>query len=117
MTKKDIMGAALDYQYGLAENINAKQATGAGVVTTVEEKLLAKASEETSTMLERLEKLEADIDKVDESQEALTVARYYHDVILEDMNSLREMIDALEVVIPSDIWPYPTYGEMLYSVK
>jgi glutamine synthetase len=68
-------------------------------------------------MLERLEKLEADIDKVDESQEALTVARYYHDVILEDMNSLREMIDALEVVIPSDIWPYPTYGEMLYSVK
>ena len=33
------------------------------------------------------------------------------------MSSLREVIDDLEVVIPSDIWPYPTYGEMLYSIK
>jgi glutamine synthetase len=33
------------------------------------------------------------------------------------MNELREVVDELETVVPSDIWPYPTYGEILYSVK
>ena len=40
-----------------------------------------------------------------------------HDVIFADMNELREVVDELETVVPSDIWPYPTYGEILYSVK
>ena len=71
----------------------------------------------TASLQERLEKLEADVDALNESQEALAVARYYREVIFEDMNSPREVIDALDVVVPSDIWPYPTYGEMLYSVK
>ena len=117
MTKKDIMGAACEYQYSLAEVINAKKATGVAVATAAEEKLLSQAAEMTASLQERLEKLEADVDALDESQEALAIARYYREVIFEDMNSLREVIDALEVVVPSDIWPYPTYGEMLYSVK
>ena len=117
MTKKDIMGAALEYQYTLAEVVNAKQATSLSVTAKTEEKLLSKAAELTDSLSERLEKLEADVDKVDESESALEVAKYYRQVVFADMNSLREVIDALEVVIPSDIWPYPTYGEMLYSVK
>ena len=117
MTKKDIMGAACEYQYSLAEVINAKKATGVAVATAAEEKLLSQSAEMTASLQERLEKLEADVDALDESQEALAIARYYREVIFEDMNSLREVIDALEVVVPSDIWPYPTYGEMLYSVK
>lgn len=117
MTKKDIMGAACEYQYSLAEVVNAKKATGVAVATAAEEKLLSQAAEMTASLQERLEKLEADVDALDESQEALAIARYYREVIFEDMNSLREVIDALEVVVPSDIWPYPTYGEMLYSVK
>ncbi len=117
MTKKDIMGAALEYQYSLSETINAKQATGVKLVSAAEEKLLTSAAKLTDAMLAGLEKLEADVDKVDEDADSLVIARYYHDVIFADMNELRETIDALEVVIPGDIWPYPTYGEMLYSVK
>ncbi len=117
MTKKDIMSAALDYQYTLSESINAKKAACASVSTAVEEKRLAAASKNTEEMLKRLEKLEEDLGKFSEDGDALECARYYRNVVFEDMNHLREMIDELETVIPSDIWPYPTYGEMLYSVK
>ena len=110
MTKKDIMGAALEYQYTLAEVFNAKQATGVAVTAKTEEKMLAKAASLTEALAERLDKLE-------ESADALEIAKYYREVIFSDMSSLREVIDDLEVVIPSDIWPYPTYGEMLYSIK
>ena len=30
------------------------------------------------------------------------------------MNSLRQSADALETVVPHDVWPLPTYREMLF---
>jgi glutamine synthetase len=117
MVKKDIMAAASDYQFTLAETLNAKAATGLDVDSTVEKKHLEKASKLTFEMDERLEKLEADIEKAKELSETYDLAKFHHDVIFADMNELREVVDELETVIPSDIWPYPTYGEILYSVK
>ena len=117
MVKKDIMAAANDYQYSLAETLNAKAATGIDVDSTVETKRLKQASKLTFTMDERLEKLEADIEKVKELEDTYELAKFHHDVIFADMNELREVVDELETVVPSDIWPYPTYGEILYSVK
>ncbi|MCR5416722.1 MAG: glutamine synthetase III [Pseudobutyrivibrio sp.] len=117
MVKKDIMAAANEYQYTLAETLNAKAATGISVDSSVEKKRLEQASKLTFEMDERLEKLEADIEKGKEMSEVYDLARFHHDVIFADMNELREVVDELETVVPSDIWPYPTYGEILYSVK
>ena len=117
MVKKNIMAAANDYQYSLAETLNAKAATGLNIDSSVECRRLKQAADLTSKMDERLEKLEADIEKGKELTETYDLAKFHHDVIFADMNSLREVVDELETVIPSDIWPYPTYGEILYSVK
>ena len=117
MVKKNIMAAASDYQYTLAETLNAKAATGIKIDSSVEKKRLEQASELTVKMDERLEKLEADIEKGKELTETYDLAKYHHDVIFADMNELREVVDELETLVPSDIWPYPTYGEILYSVK
>ena len=64
-----------------------------------------------------LSRLEKDIKKAESIEDSLELARFHHDVIISDMESVRESVDSLEVMIPSDIWPYPTYGEILYSVK
>ena len=117
MVKKNIMAAANDYQYSLAKTLNAKAATGLAVDSSVEKKRLEQASKLTFTMDERLEKLEADIEKAKELEDTYELAKFHHDVIFADMNELREVVDELETVVPSDIWPYPTYGEILYSVK
>ncbi|MCR4830907.1 MAG: glutamine synthetase III [Pseudobutyrivibrio sp.] len=117
MVKKNIMAAASDYQYTLAETLNAKAATGIKIDSSVEKKRLEQASELTVKMDERLEKLESDIEKGKELTETYDLAKFHHDVIFADMNELREVVDELETLVPSDIWPYPTYGEILYSVK
>ncbi len=117
MVKKNIMAAANDYQYSLAKTLNAKAATGLAVDSSVEKKRLEQAAKLTFTMDERLEKLEADIEKAKELEDTYELAKFHHDVIFADMNELREVVDELETVVPSDIWPYPTYGEILYSVK
>ena len=117
MVKKDIMAAATDYETFLANAINAKAAVGVPVANDVQKKKLQRAAQLTETMDAGLEKLEADIAKAGEIDNTYELARFHHDVIFADMNELRVVVDELETVIPSDIWPYPTYGEILYSVK
>jgi glutamine synthetase len=36
------------------------------------------------------------------------------DTIVPAMNGLRETGDQLEVLMPHDLWPLPTYREMLF---
>ena len=39
---------------------------------------------------------------------------YLHDVVLAEMDNLREVIDSLELLCSSDYWPLPSYGDMLF---
>jgi glutamine synthetase len=41
-------------------------------------------------------------------------ARYMRATVVPLMNDLRAIGDELEVVMPSDLWPLPTYREMLF---
>lgn len=117
MVKKDVMAAALDYQTSLAEAFSAKKATGLTLSTKVEEKMLVKSSELAEAIALGLKKLEADLVKADSMEDAFDLAKYYREVIFEDMNELRVPIDELETLCPSELWPYPTYGEMLFSIR
>ena len=117
MVKKDIISAALEYEYSLAETLNAKAATGVKLSSKVEADRLTKASELTECMESVLEKLEADEAKAADIADAFECAKFYKEHVIEDMTELRAIVDELETVVPADIWPFPTYGEILYSVK
>ena len=40
----------------------------------------------------------------------------YRKIVIPAMNRLRWAADALEVLIPQDQWPFPSYSEMLYNI-
>lgn len=117
MTKDEIIGAALRYEEFLANTINDMKATGTGIPTRVEEKLLQQAADMVEVLYDRLQKLDADIAKEDDMNDVKELASYNRYTILPDMDSLREVIDELESRVPHELWPYPTYGELLYSVQ
>lgn len=117
MTKDEIIGAALRYEEFLANTINDMKSTGTGIPTRVEEKLLQQAADMVEVLYDRLQKLDADIAKEDDMTDVKELASYNRYTILPDMDSLREVIDELESRVPHELWPYPTYGELLYSVQ
>ncbi len=43
-------------------------------------------------------------------------AQFYKNSVLTAMRNLRETADAAEKVIPSDMWPFPTYASLLFGV-
>ncbi len=112
-----------DFMYGLLAYM--KDLTGeAGLKRKVlpdakiaEEKILAELDEYTATIMERCEKLEADTKKAEEYTDVLESAKYYEEQILADMESLREVVDKAERLIPNQYLSYPTYSDMLFSLR
>jgi glutamine synthetase len=117
MARRNIMGAALKFEKSLADTVIAKKSASAAVSTAIEEKQLGRMSDLVVKLSERLEKLSVDMAKEDEITDVVELANYHRNTIEESMHSVREVVDEMETIIPLDIWPYPTYGQILYSVR
>lgn len=115
MVRRNILGAGLSYESKLSELIIKKKQVG--IDTATEEKLLSKSSELIRLIYDRLETLEKAIDGEKEIESVPELAKYHEYTIHEAMHSLREAVDDLESIVPRDIWPYPTYGDLLYSIR
>ena len=61
--------------------------------------------------------LETAMEGLKEQHESLAAARYYRDRVFPAMQSLRAVVDEMEVRCGAKYWPYPSYGEILFSVK
>jgi glutamine synthetase len=62
------------------------------------------------------EKLEGELKKIDMEKVKESSQAMAHKVI-PVMEDLRKVVDGMEKVTSSDYWPYPTYFDLLYSVK
>ncbi|MFQ3550211.1 MAG: glutamine synthetase type III, partial [Armatimonadota bacterium] len=58
--------------------------------------------------------LESALEKTHKIDKIEKEAASYRDNVIPAMNKLRESVDALETIVDADIWPLPTYAEMLF---
>jgi len=107
-----ILPAALRYQEQVANSIHALQATGI--------KPPARQVELLNTLTATIDAFQAAADKLDSALshhpegDVLAHARYARDHVLSSMNELRKFGDKLETMVADDLWPLPTYREMLF---
>ena len=47
-------------------------------------------------------------------EDVIKQAESYRDVVIPAMQVVREAADGLEMVMDADLWPLPTYAEMLF---
>lgn len=116
MAKRDIIPAVSDFVATLCQNVAAKQAVCDKIPFKTEKDLiekLAKLNDLTSAAVTKLEKDLKGVDKHDVRPASQAMA---HSVI-PDMEDVRKLVDEMETLTSSDYWPYPTYFDILYSVK
>lgn len=51
-----------------------------------------------------------------EKENSIERSKVFHEKVLSKMNDVRVVSDALELLMPSELWPIPTYGELMYSL-
>jgi glutamine synthetase len=106
-----IVPAGLEYQRRIAESVSATKS--AGVDCTEGKKLLDELCSLTCEMRRRTLALQNALDHQG-SESAESHAKHYRDRVVPAMAALREAGDRLELLVPHDLWPLPTYREMLF---
>lgn len=117
MARKDILPAVSEYIHSLAETALTKKSFLAGVNCSYEEELTEKISKLSAAAFTKVKALEAALAAVPEQAESAQLARYYKDTVFAAMNELRIVADELETLTAAAYWPYPSYGDLLFSVK
>ncbi len=118
MAKKDIFPAVSKFTGELAQNIINKKAVSALIKTDAEEKLLTELSELLSKFAVLTDELDEKLSLANKyKSNPLTLAEYYRDYVLTAMEKLRVIGDKMETDMSTEHWPYPSYGDMLYSIQ
>jgi glutamine synthetase len=117
MVRKDILPAVEKYMKRLAECMAEKKALNLGLSTVSEEKVLKKLSGLALDILDGAEKLDGISAENGEMTDTVKRSEDTRDRLIPAMEKLRKAVDGAEIVTAKDCWPYPDYGDILYSVK
>ncbi len=117
MVNKDILPAIADFIKALSEGVNSKKAAVPTAECKYEEKIISKLSTLSGVIYDRCEALDKSLIGAMDSEDALKTAVYYKDTVFKAMNELRLSVDEAEVITDRKYWPYPGYGELLFSVR
>jgi glutamine synthetase len=109
LAKQSILPAAYRYQGELASAAASMKAVGHDADTSSLDRVtdLVAQLEQTSKALEEAIEEKADGD-------VLAHAKHYRDQVVPAMAAVRQVADQLESIIADDLWPLPTYREMLF---
>ena len=117
MVWKDILPAVSAYSKKLTDTALAKKALSADIDCSFETELTARISALTAAAVEKTKALELAVMDSKNILDTLELAKYYKDSIFAAMNELRIVVDELETNTAAEFWPYPSYGDILFSVK
>jgi len=114
MASKQILPAVVKYTKVLADTIVAINAAGADASVQVE--LLS----EVTVLLKQAKEALKHLKKVAEEAMVMTNGKekafFYMETVRSAMDALRAPVDGLEQIVDKDIWPIPTYAEMIFEV-
>ena len=116
MAATKFIPATIQYVTRLADSVNAVRNACPDAPTLVQEELLKKTSAlltEAQNALNELKRLDTEAVARKEGQE---MAIFFHQKVVPAMDALRKPIDELETLVDHDIWPVPTYAELLYEI-
>ena len=116
IVKKQILPASIKFSTKIAESINAINATELGIDISAQGNLLKEVSNLISTIDAKVKILEESVIKAEKMDDSYNQAHSYRFDVFEKMNSLREDVDSLEMIVDEDIWPLPSYTELLFNI-
>jgi glutamine synthetase len=113
--RRMIMPACIKYQTNLATSIKEVKAVDSGIDVGSQVEILKTVSGLISDLKKNLDHLEHELAH-EAAGDELSHAKHFRDKVIPAMGKVREASDKLENIVDNEIWPLPTYAEMLYIV-
>lgn len=117
MAKTEIVPAVNGYTMELARTISAKRAVDPALACGYESSLVRKLSILTDRIAVKTIELEDVLVELHKAEGIISEAEMIRDNVLVKMSELRLACDEAETVTAKKYWPFPTYGDLLFSVR
>ena len=111
---KQIIPAVIHYTKELADTIVSVKEAGAKA--KVQSRLLDKTSDLLEAAEYALDKLSEVTSIAAQKAEGEEQARYFHEEVMPAMDALRMPVDQLEMIVNKELWPMPSYGDLIFEV-
>lgn len=115
MASKQIIPAVIKYTTQLAGSLGAVKNACPEADVSVQTELLVETSALLSDMKVALASLEEDLENCSRLESA-EQAHAYHEKVVPAMDALRAPADRLEMIVDKDLWPFPSYGDLIFEV-
>ena len=112
IAKRQILPAASLYSARLADSVNAVSA--AGVSADTQKDMLKKVCGLIKDLHSSIAALEKVVEKAATVEQSSKQAKSYRNDVIPAMTKVRNAADQLEMIVDADLWPLPTYAEMLF---
>ena len=113
---KSIIPAVIRYTTRLADSIIKLKSAVSDIEPYAQNAILIEVNEHLKESKVALENLKNYMDNVAEITDVTAHAKYMHEVVVPAMEALRKPIDTLEMIVDKDLWPMPSYGDLLFEV-
>ena len=113
---KSIIPAVIRYTTRLADSIIKLKSAISGIEPYAQNAILIEVNEHLKESKVTLENLKNYMDNATEITDVTAHAKYMHEVVVPAMEALRKPIDTLEMIVDKDLWPMPSYGDLLFEV-
>ena len=115
MARQEIYPAVNRYIAEIATALQVKRAVGEKAVCKCDVELVERLSAMNDAMMEGVKKLENDLKEMPAGGKA--ASRQMAHTIVPDMEEVRRLADGMEKLCAREAWPFPSYTDLLYSVK
>lgn len=116
MVKKDIIPSVTAYIKELSDTANSKKIFIPDADCETERLLVSKLSLLMSSLYNKTELLEKKLIEIKNFSSSVERADFSRSHMFLAMQELRAVVDELETNTAKKYWPFPTYGELLFSV-
>lgn len=117
MVRRNIIPAVNRYINELSDSVVSQKAVIHDLPCKAETEIIRKLS----TLLDNTYCKVGELDSAilgakEQGSDVLAIAKYYRDSIITRMQELRAVVDSMEVSVDSKLWPYPTYGDLMFKI-
>ena len=113
---KQIIPAVIKYTTTLANSLSAVTTACGDADVSVQTELLMEVSDLLSETKKALAALQDVTEKGGKMEEGREQAVFYRDEVKAAMDALRAPVDKLEMIVDKDMWPMPSYGDLIFEV-
>ena len=117
MAKRMIAPAVEKFAADMAKNVNAKRTFDPSLPCAYECGLIRKLSGLTDRIAEKVDELQRAEIALGDAGNIIEESYMIRDEVLPKMCELRVACDEAETVTAKSYWPFPTYEDILFSVR